>query len=147
MRFLALVVSLGMVSGCGDDSHPVAATPVPSSTLAPSPSPPAPSPRPPGLTAIVSGIVTDLSQRPLSGASVEWAGLAEAWGDRGHGVTTGANGAYTMGVGPLGGPGSVEGLIWMRATRAGYLVSELRVQLNPTGTTVNFTLTPVNQEE
>lgn len=139
MRFLTLLVSLGLLCGCVNDSNPVRANP-----FRPTP---VPSSGPPGLTDLVSGIVTDVSQRPLSDANVEWAGLAEAWGDRGHGVRTDANGRYTANVGPLGGPGSAEGLFVMRAAKAGYLPSTLRVQLDPAGTSVNFTLTPVNQEE
>jgi hypothetical protein len=139
MRFLTLVVSIGLLCCCVNDSNPVRANPIRAT--------PVPSSGPPGLTDLVSGIVTDVSQRPLSDANVEWAGLAEAWGDRGHGVRTDANGAYTMRVGPLGGPGSTEGLFNRMARKVGYLPSTLRVQLNPAGTTVNFTLTPVNQEE
>lgn len=139
MRILTLLVSLGLLCGCANGSNP--AGPTPGSSTAPQ------STVPQDASTRVTGMVTDPSQRPLSDVNVQWAGLAEAWGDRGHGVRTDANGAYTLGVGPLGGPGSTEGLFNMLADKVGYLPSTLRVQLNPAGTTVNFTLTPVSQED
>jgi hypothetical protein len=92
-------------------------------------------------TGRVTGIVTDPTGRPLSDVTVEWAGLAEAWGDR-NGATTDSTGHYLMGVGPLGGPGSAEGLFVIRATKAGYLASERQALLDPAGQREDFTLTP-----
>jgi hypothetical protein len=74
------------------------------------------------------------------GANVEWAGLAEAWGDRGHGVQTDQDGFYKMSIGPLGGPGSAGGVFWMRATKNGYTGQEMQVHLD--SLEVNFVLTP-----
>jgi hypothetical protein len=85
----------------------------------------------------VTGVVTDaVTKEPIAGASVEWAGVAEAWGDRGHGVMTDANGTYQMLVGPVPGGG-----ILMRAWKAGYESRVLTATVTPS-VVVNFALTP-----
>jgi hypothetical protein len=56
---------------------------------------------------MVTGVVLDAaSSQAIPKATVEWSGLAEGWGDRGHGVTTDNLGHYRMGVSSLGGPGA-----------------------------------------
>ena len=90
----------------------------------------------------VTGVVRDaVSGAALPGAQVEWAGIAEAWGDRGSGVTTDAEGRYQLWVGPLDGPGSGNGAFSLRASKAGY--SEAHVIANLAQQTVNFDLRPV----
>jgi hypothetical protein len=90
----------------------------------------------------VEGVVLDAdSSQPIAGAGVEWMGLAELWGDRGHGVTTDGAGKFRMVVSNLGGPGADARLIWMRATSRGYAEHQQEVALEMMGvTTVNFLL-------
>jgi hypothetical protein len=76
---------------------------------------------------------------------VEWAGLAEAWGDRGHGVTTDSSGFYRMNVGPLGGPGSGAGQFLMRASKTGYVSQEVQATLGEM-VVVDFTLSPYHDD-
>ena len=125
---VCMIVAL---AGCSSDS----------TSLARSSSATSPSPTSPALT--VSGVVVDgTSGLRISGAQVEWAGLAEGWGDRGHGVFTAADGSYTMAVSPAG-PGAAEGQIVMRATKSGYVTNQRRVTIALTGnTTVDFELRP-----
>lgn len=96
----------------------------------------------PKLGATVVGTVLDAdSLQPIAGATVEWAGLAEAWGDRGHGVRTDANGRYSEAVGGLGGPGAAEGEIVMRASHPGHTEAVQHVKLELGGVTkVDFQL-------
>jgi hypothetical protein len=97
----------------------------------------------PGRSGVVIGIVTDSATRlPLAGALISWTGLAEAWGDRGHGVATDADGAYQLAVSDLGGPGSDEGLFMMRASKGGYVSQTVRVTLAE-AVNVNFELRQV----
>jgi hypothetical protein len=92
--------------------------------------------------AAISGMVVEAAtSSPIAEARVEWAGLAEAWGDEGHGVLTDASGRYSMTVGRLGGPGAAEGLIVMRASKPGYADQSQQVKLTlGRATTVNFEL-------
>src|SRR5512139_1185234 len=78
----------------------------------------------------LSGVVRDAaSSQPIAGASVIWAGLAEVWGDRGHGVTTDANGRYLLPISDLGGPGSETGTINVQATKPGYVPKVVQVSV------------------
>jgi hypothetical protein len=87
----------------------------------------------------VTGVVTDaVTKEPIVGASVEWTGVAEAWGDRGHGVMTNANGTYKMFVGPVPGAG-----LLIRAGRSGYESHVVTATLTPS-VVVNFALTPAS---
>ena len=96
----------------------------------------------PSRGRLITGMVTDAATGlPLKGARIEWAGLAEAWGDRGHGVVTDASGAYSLSVGPLGGPGTAEGRFWMRVSTDGYIEQVIQTSLNDR--TVNFALQAV----
>src|SRR5215831_8755660 len=89
-----------------------------------------------GRSATISGTVTDTLDQPLAGANVQWAGLAEAPGDRGHGVMTDAQGAYDLNVGNLGGPGAAEGRFDLYAAKDGYQPQMVETALSDT--TVNF---------
>jgi hypothetical protein len=89
---------------------------------------------------LVSGVVTDASSgRPIAFATVDWAGLAETWGDRGDGVLTGTDGQYQINIRPR----AAEGEVMMRAAKPEFAddvrVVTLGVQEQAT---VNFKLTP-----
>jgi hypothetical protein len=84
----------------------------------------------------VTDAVTDTA---LAGANIEWTGLAEAWGDRGHGVVTKADGSYELVISNLGGPGSEQGQVNIRAMKSGYVEKAMKVTLSPV-TTINFAL-------
>jgi len=131
MRLAIIAVCLTLAAACGSTN--VAG---PSDRAA---EPPLPLPAP-NLAAIARGVVSDPSGMPIMGATVEWAGLAEAWGDRGDGVQTDQDGFYKISIGPLAGPGTLEGVAWMRATKEGYAGKETQVHLD--SLEVNFTLTP-----
>jgi hypothetical protein len=89
---------------------------------------------------VVTGRVTDaVTDTPLAGANVEWTGLAEAWGDRGHGVVTKTDGSYEVVISGLGGPGSEQGQVNIRAMKSGYVEKAMKVTLSPV-TTINFAL-------
>jgi hypothetical protein len=93
------------------------------------------------ISTVTGFVLDDTSWQPLVGAVVEWAGLAEAWGDEGHGVFTDAAGRYVLQVSHLGGPGAAEGVIVMRATRERYVPLSKQVTLVLGGrTTVDFRL-------
>jgi hypothetical protein len=94
----------------------------------------------PVSSQMVTGLVKDaVTGEPITDAAIEWTGLAEAWGDRGHGVKTDANGHYQLPVGQLGGPGSAQGTFLIRASKAGYISVELNATLTE-HTEVNFNL-------
>jgi hypothetical protein len=90
----------------------------------------------PASSQMVIGVVKDaVTGEPISDAVIEWTGFAEAWGDRGHGVKTDANGHYQFQVGNL----AAQGSFLMRASKAGYVSVELHATLTE-HTEVNFTL-------
>jgi hypothetical protein len=100
---------------------------------------------PSSIVPKVHGFVTDVSGNPLARVQVEWAGVAEAWGDRGHGVSTGTDGAYTMGI--IGFNDRVPGApsFIMRATKPGYAQQDLEVRYVD-GLEVNFQLSPLSED-
>jgi hypothetical protein len=89
----------------------------------------------------ISGAVVDgTSGQPVRGATVEWAGLAEAWGDRGDGVNTDNNGKYLIRIGSLGTRNAPPPEILMHATFAEISSDTRQVALLQEQTTVNFSL-------
>ena len=128
-----ILLAGAILVGCG--GTPTQPTPLTTAT-------PVPTVMEPGRSATISGTVTDTLDQPLAGVNVLWAGLAEAPGDRGHGVMTDAQGAYHLSVGTLGGPGAAEGRFDLYATKDGYLGQMVETALSDT--TVNFRLAPVS---
>jgi hypothetical protein len=96
MRRTLLLLVLGVLYGC-DSSIPPIVAPTGPSSLPPSA---------PSLGTTVTGTVIDsVSKQVLVSANVQWAGLAEAWGDRGHGVFTNSHGVFTLPVSEHGRSG------------------------------------------
>jgi hypothetical protein len=127
MRLAVIAVCLILVGACGS---PNVAGPSDRPSL----------PLPPVASAIAHGIVSDPAGIAIMGAAVEWAGLSEAWGDRGPSAETDQDGFYKLPIGPPGAPGTLEGVIWIRATKDGYATQEVQVHLD--SLEVNFVLTP-----
>jgi carboxypeptidase family protein len=126
-RLVVLCATAVLFVSCGDrpPTRPSGGIP----TVAPNPSIPR-----------IHGFVTDAFGQPLTGARVEWAGVAEAWGDRGHGVPTDTQGAYTFGINGLESiPGAPT--VNLRATKAGYAEQEMQVRFVD-GLEVDFRLSP-----
>jgi carboxypeptidase family protein len=127
------VVSAAALCGCGGSpTAPDTNSPPPVAGSAPNV---------PRTTQIVTGVVrNEINGDPIAGVAIEWTGLAEAWGDRGHGVKTDQSGRYELPVGPLGGPGSGPGTFMMKASKDGYDSVALQVTFAE-HTEVNFNLT------
>ena len=140
MKPAAVVFLIGL-AGCTADVTPTQPTTSPQPITLSLPS----TPRllgtsPANTTYMVTGTVTNgATGVTIAEAAIEWAGLAEAWGDRGHGVTTGSDGVYHIQIGQLGGPGSTKGIVTMRASKTGFQEQARTVTL-PEGVTVNFAL-------
>jgi hypothetical protein len=124
MRPFTLFLCFGLMCGCGNGDN-VRTLPVPSPQV--------------GVTVSVMGFVTDPAGQGLPGATVEWTGLAEAWGDRGHGVATDSTGAYSVPVGPL--ESLVSDLVQLRVTKTGYVTSQRQVRVDAQNVRADFTLT------
>lgn len=129
----AFAITLGFGLGCSDSAK------APTSFRPTAPTPSAPTPPTQGRYIVTGRIIDAATNSPLAAANVEWAGLAEAWGDRGHGVVSKADGSYELVISGLGGPGSEQGLVNIRAVKAGYVEKAMKVTLSPV-TTIDFAL-------
>ena len=122
---IVLLAAAGVLAGCGNYSPTQPTRAAASQPVEP----------PPIIT--ISGTVTDTASRPLAGVSVEWAGVAEALGDRGHGVLTATDGTYHLPICCMG-DGVVQYGFFMYALKDGYATQSVQTTLSET--TVNFRL-------
>ena len=123
---LSVVLSAGLLFGCGDNMNSVSPTQPTSST-------PTPSTSPARLSFTVSGVVTESgSSQPVADVAVEWEdAMADApmW----RGTRTDSNGAYQMAV--------TQGIpsIALRARKSGYVDQTVTISVQA-DSTVNFVL-------